>query len=359
MTPQLTVLVNTYNHERFIERCLLSVVEQDFPANETEVIVVDDGSTDHTAEMVRKFQSRVRLIRKENGGQVSAFNTGVAEARGKIIAFLDGDDWWATNKLTAVFRAFEENQQIAAVGHGYFEVDEHDSVRAKWMPEPGCRLTFERPDLVFRSRSSRTFLGTSRLAIRESALARTLPVPVELPFFDNFVFAQAIAIGGALLLAEPLCYYRVHSSNLFISDAPTEQQRRTRYRVLCGLLEHLPARLKTLGASDAAISAFLAFDRAEAARLKLMLNGGWSWETFRAEYMNFHVHYRDPDWGYRVFKNFVLLSTLLMPPKNFYRMRGWYAKHGFRRLRERVGSASLTAPDLAVVRDRTQKIAGH
>ena len=353
MRPQFTVLVNTYNHGLFVERCLRSVVEQDFPASEMEVIVVDDGSTDRTPEILRKFEPRIHLIRKENGGQVSAFNAGVAEAQGEIIAFLDGDDWWAPNKLTSVRRAFDENQQVAAVGHGYFEVDERDSIRARWTPEPGSCLTFETPDLVFRSRSSRTFLGTSRLAIRESALARALPIPPELPFFDNFIFAQAIAMGGALLLAEPLCYYRIHSGNLFISDEPTERQQRTRYKVLCGLLENLPVRLKNLGASEAAISAFLAFDRAEAARLKLVLEGGWPWETFRAELMSFHLDYRDADWGYRLFKNSVLLSTLLMPPRAFYRVRRWYAKHNLRRLREKLGNASLRVPD--ALREPAQK----
>jgi hypothetical protein len=73
--------------------------------------------------------------------------------------------------------------------------------------------------------------------------------------------------------------------------------------------------------------------------------------------MNFHLSYQDPDWGYRLFKNFVLLSALLMPPRTFYRMRAWYAKHDLRRLREKLGSASLTTPDVAVVRDPVQKTA--
>lgn len=343
--PTVTALINTYNHARFIERALVSTLEQDFPRSDLEIIVVDDGSTDRTPEIIRKFEPRVRSIRKPNGGQVSAFHAGVAEASGEVVAFLDGDDWWANAKISRVVATFEQNPHIVAVGHGYFEVDEHDSIRAKWTPEPGTCLTFEDPDQILKSRSSRTFLGTSRLSIRKSILARVMPVPAELPFFDNFIFAQAIAIGGALLLPEPLCYYRVHPGSLFISDAPTRQQQIVRYKVLCGLLESLPTRLKNLGASDAAISAFLAFDRAEHARLKLVLQGGWPWETFRAESMNFHQEYRNPTWGYRLFKSCVLLSTLLMPPRSFYRLRGWYAKHNLRRLRERLGDASLTAPD--------------
>ena len=63
--PIVSVLIDTCNHERFIEK----VLEQDFPAGEREVVVVDDGSSDRTPEVVGKFGPQVRLLRKENGGQ--------------------------------------------------------------------------------------------------------------------------------------------------------------------------------------------------------------------------------------------------------------------------------------------------
>jgi glycosyltransferase involved in cell wall biosynthesis len=344
MTPRVTVLVNTYNHERFIERCLQGVVEQDFPAGEMEAIVVDDGSTDRTPEIAHKFEPRVRLIRKANGGQVSAFNAGVAEARGEVIAFLDGDDWWASNKLTAVVRRLEGNSGVAAVGHGYYEVNENDSIRASWIPDPGSRLSLETPELALRSTNLRTFLGTSRLAIRKSVVDRALPVPPNLPFFDNFIFSQAVAMGGAVLLSEPLCYYRVHRGSLYAADEPTERQLQTRYQLLCGLLESLPARLRNLGISDDAISAFLDFDRTDAKRLKLLVRGGWPWETYRIEKRSFRQTYREADFGYRLFKHVALLSTLVMPPRSYYRLCRWYSVHNIRRFRERLGRAKLAAP---------------
>src|ERR1051325_2162678 len=89
-----SVLIDTYNHERFIEQAIVSVLEQDFPASEREILVVDDGSTDGTPEIVKKFEPQVRLLRKKNGGQASAFNAGIPECKGEIVAFLDGDDWW-------------------------------------------------------------------------------------------------------------------------------------------------------------------------------------------------------------------------------------------------------------------------
>src|SRR5579863_6880831 len=115
--PFLSVLIDTYNHERFIEQAILSVLAQDVAEGEREIIVVDDGSSDRTPEIVRRFEPRVRLIRKTNGGQASAFNVGIPEARGEIVAFLDGDDWWAPNKLTRVMQAMNADPAVGIVGH--------------------------------------------------------------------------------------------------------------------------------------------------------------------------------------------------------------------------------------------------
>src|SRR6202030_2884888 len=121
--PAVTILIDTYNHERFIDEAIVSVLEQDFPRAETEILVVDDGSTDRTPEIVRKFQPDVRLIQKTNGGQASAFNAGIPEAQGKFVAFLDGDDWWAKKKLSVVMDYLAARPHIGVVGHGIYEVD--------------------------------------------------------------------------------------------------------------------------------------------------------------------------------------------------------------------------------------------
>src|SRR6266851_8524001 len=121
--PFVSVLIDTYNHERFIEDAIVSVLAQDFTASDREILVVDDGSTDRTPDIIRKFEPHVRLMRKENGGQASAFNFGIPQARGEIVAFLDGDDWWVRRKLTTVVEAFAKCPDVGAVGHGYHAVD--------------------------------------------------------------------------------------------------------------------------------------------------------------------------------------------------------------------------------------------
>ena len=344
--PIVSVLVNTFNHELFIAKALSSVVEQDFPAAETEIIVVDDGSTDLTPEIVRQFLPRIKFIRKQNGGQVSALLEGLAHATGEIIAFLDGDDWWTQDKLTKVIDAFNRHPQIAAVGHGYYEVNQQGASIRTMAVESECRLSCETPESARHAANLRVFGGTSRMAIRRKALDHLLPIPLILPFFDNFIFSQAIALSGAALLPDLLCHYRLHSKNLYASDSFDEQRFRGRLELLRCLFEHLAPRLKTLGVSSSTISAFLEADQIGAKRLSLALDGGMPIETFRVELSAFRSAYRDPDMGYSLFKMLVLFVTLIMPPKTFYRLQRWYTQRGLMRFRERIGRARLTVPEV-------------
>src|SRR5947207_886583 len=178
--PFASVLIDTYNHDRFIEQAIVSVLEQDFPSSEREILVVDDGSTDNTAALVEKFRPQVRYLRKANGGQASAFNAGIPEARGKIVAFLDGDDWWAKDKLSTVLEVMAKNPEVGAVGHGYYEA--HDGVLPPRTVVPKARYRLHLGD-VHTARlfsSLRGFLGTSRMTMRKSLLDRVLPIHEDL-----------------------------------------------------------------------------------------------------------------------------------------------------------------------------------
>jgi len=93
----ITVVIPAYNAASHIERAIRSVLAQTYPAD--EVIVVNDGSTDHTSEIVRQFGDRVRLIEQANAGVSAARNAGIHAASGEWIAFLDADDEWLPNHL--------------------------------------------------------------------------------------------------------------------------------------------------------------------------------------------------------------------------------------------------------------------
>src|SRR6516165_11751330 len=249
--PLVSVVVDTYNHEAFIGEAIESVLQQEYQLGAVEVLVVDDGSRDGTAKQLSAFTDRVRIVRKENGGQASALNLGVNLAKGDIIAFLDGDDWWHPRKLQAVVSYLLRNPAVGMVGHGIVEVADGNNKRALG---PGELIRF---DLKSESGPATLnqvacFLGTSRLTCRRSVLDRLLPIPEALVIeADEYLFTLGGAVAEVAVLDEPLCYYRLHGHNLYqFSDYDSARLRR-KHSVVAKLAEALPDRLTALGVSAA------------------------------------------------------------------------------------------------------------
>jgi glycosyltransferase involved in cell wall biosynthesis len=340
--PAVTVLVDTYNHERFLEAALVSVLEQDVDPDDREIVVVDDGSTDGTPELVRKFAPWVRYVRKANGGQASAFNTGIAEAQGQVIAFLDGDDWWAPRKLHTVLEALEREPDVGAVGHGIVEAYGPGQHR-ELLPAADLRLHLRSLDGACRFRTSKAFLGTSRFAARKDVLQQVLPLPEALVFeADEFLFTTVAAVADVLVLRQSLTYYRLHANNLFQFHAHDEAKTRQKQRVLEGLVRTLPRTLRRLGAPAEAIAAVIEPIWVDAERLRLSLDGGMPWETYQVEKAAFRLACRHASPGYRVLKSAFLALGLVLPPRQFFRLRQWYAAKGLRKLRELLGKGEPT-----------------
>ena len=336
--PRVTVLIDTYNHERFIERAILSVLDQDMPMDDVEILVVDDGSSDRTPEIVMQFEPRVRLIRKANGGQASAFNLGFAHARAEIIATLDGDDWWAKEKLRRVIETLESNPDVGIVGHGFNE--EYSDGRPLGLILPGkpyhLDLTSEENAELFRHLAA--FFGTSRMTVRKRVLDRILPVPEELTIeADEFIFTLASTLGPAIILNEPLCNYGIHSGNLYQFGKFDPVKARRKLKVLNVLLCELPPRLRQTGTTENVISILFKGTRVDAGRTRLSLDGGSPLEVFAIERAAFKAAYHKVTLRYRVFQSLVLLQTLLLPPRVFYRLRRWYTDKGLSRFRSWTG----------------------
>lgn len=337
----ISILIDTYNHERFIEQAITSVLEQDISATELEIVVVDDGSTDRTPEIVRGFEPRVRLLRKSNGGQASAFNAGMRGLRGEVVAFLDGDDWWEKGKLRAIMDAFRENPGIGAIGNGLYEVDGAGCRRFINVPDREYRVHFQTMEEGVWFRELMSFLGTSRLAIRRSVLDRILPVPNELVVeADEYLAAMAVAVSGAVVLDRPLTNYRLHEANHYQSNSLDRGKLRRKAAALTFLARELPVRLAAAGVSRDVLDATFSPRWVEAERLRLAVEGGMTWETFRVEREAYRTTYESFSTGYAIFLAVVFALCLIIPPKWFYRLRSWYSAGDFRHYRSAIGTAN-------------------
>jgi glycosyltransferase involved in cell wall biosynthesis len=331
MHPAVTVLIDTYNHERFIEEAIVSVLAQDFPATDTEILVVDDGSTDRTPEIVRKFEPRVRLLRKENGGQASAFNAGIPEARGEIVAFLDGDDWWAPNKLSRVMETINADPSLGIVGNGIVMVQLDGSTQSEVLREnfrfqantvEGARL--------FRLRKS--FLGTSRMTIRRDLLRRIGPVPEILRVeADEYLFTLAAVLLPAAILPDAVTYYRYHDANGFQMSVPDPVRLRKKQIVLDSLAKMLASEMQRYQIDPACAQMISEIVQVEADQIRLVLGEGTPAETFRTEWKIYEVLCPTATFSHRMFKRLSLAPSLFLPPKKFYELRSRIVASSFYR----------------------------
>ena len=210
--PFVTVLIDTYNYARYIGQAIDSVLSQDYPADRYEVIVVDDGSTDNTADIVRVYGSRVQYFLKSNGGQASAFNFGFSKVTGDIVALLDADDIWLPDKLKKVAEAFLANADVNLVYHSFSIMEEGSGNKT---PSGYALVSGD----IARNRKtllSYCIYPTSSLTFRRSALEKLLPVPEGLRTqADAFLAALIVFFGRIAAIPERLMCYRIHDANCF------------------------------------------------------------------------------------------------------------------------------------------------
>jgi hypothetical protein len=327
--PFISVLIDTYNHEQFIEQAIASVLGQDFPVSEREILVVDDGSTDKTPDILRKYEPRIRVLRKENGGQASAFNFAIPQCRGEMVSFLDGDDWWAPDKLTQVVDAMNANPEVGIVGHGIVNVQRDGLQLSETLRE---NFQFQANSLagakLFRRRGA--FLGTSRMTIRAELLRRIGPVPEQIKIqADEYLFTMASVLSVAQILPSALTFYRMHDQNRFQLANFDRATLRHKQKCLAALDTTLMQKLGESGIDPAVSRAALAYTHNNAEQLRLALDGGWPWETVATEWQLYRVAHPEAPFSHRVFKCMTLVAALFAPPRSYYRAQRWLSQNPF------------------------------
>jgi len=236
--PYFTVLIDAYNYGRYVEEAVSSALAQDFPREEREILVVDDGSTDDTAARLRRFGNAIRYLYKSNGGQASAFNYGFANGRGEVIALLDADDVWLPEKLSRIYETFHQNPAAGMAYHRLYwwnganeaEADQYFIAVSGHVPESRVAL-LQYP-----------MASTSCVAFRRSALEKLLPVPETLRSqADAFLTALIIFIAPVVAVPDCLGKYRLHATNLFhfTSAKPSREQIQQRMAMRAALLAEI------------------------------------------------------------------------------------------------------------------------
>jgi glycosyltransferase involved in cell wall biosynthesis len=172
----VSVVIPAFNGADYIGETIESILAQTY--RPLEVLVVDDGSTDRTAEIVQRFGDPVRYFRQENAGTAAARNRAVAESRGEFIALLDQDDLWVPHKLERQIPRFAEDPRIGLVFAGIEFFDTHSGkITSTYFP--GAELTL--CDLL-----AHAVLPVQTMLFRRSALEKIGPFDTTLGGTDDW-----------------------------------------------------------------------------------------------------------------------------------------------------------------------------
>jgi len=214
--PLVTILINNYNYGRFLREAIDSALNQTYP--HTEVIVVDDGSTDDSREIIASYGHRIIPVLKVNGGQSSAFNAGFAASHGAWIFLLDSDDIFLSVKTQEVLKLAKQNPLAGLIAHN-LEYCDACGGPIDFLPPPirEHKLVDDRRR-VRQGKVTVLLPATSGLCFRRSVLGQVLPMPEELQGQpDNYVKFVALSLATALLAPESLAIQRIHDRNHYTS----------------------------------------------------------------------------------------------------------------------------------------------
>ncbi|NTW83804.1 MAG: glycosyltransferase family 2 protein [Chlorobiaceae bacterium] len=185
--PQITVIVAVLNQERFIGRCMRSLLAQNFPRQDYEIIVIDDGSTDLTPYALELFREDVHMIRNDqNMGLPAALNRAIAKVRSPYLVRVDADDFVSRSFLQFLYGFISQNSYMDAVACDYNLVDDQGVVieRKSCMDEPiACGIMFRTEQFMDIGMYDEEFLLHEERDLRIRFLKKYSIYRLEIPLY--------------------------------------------------------------------------------------------------------------------------------------------------------------------------------
>ena len=226
-SPLVSVIIPNYNYARYLKEAISSVIAQTY--SNTEIIVVNNGSTDDSLRLLQQFGSQITLIDQENLGQAGARNSGLRAANGDLIAFLDADDFWQNDKLEKQIRLITSETELVYSGISRFR-DTSRRVESILLPQ-------------FKGDCHNYFTDLTAVSIVLSGESTSLFTRNLLNLVGNFdpdlnsasgwdFFRRCSILTNFNFVSEPLTNYRLHSKNMSNSSSNNISDIRKAYRNL-------------------------------------------------------------------------------------------------------------------------------
>ncbi len=242
--PLVSIIISNYNYQNFLRDAVDSALSQTYP--NVEVIVVDDGSTDGSREVIASYGDQIVALLKENGGQASTCNVGYQSAKGEIVFFFDADDTLLFGTVERVVAAFQSEPEVVKVQYRLQNVDANGKPTGD--TQPPYRLPMHSGDLRQRllETNEYTWPATSGNAFLAAVLCQIMPIPEVLcrGIPDIHLCNLSPLYGRVISLDRAGALYRIHGRNNYFRSTGSEDLERL--RVILIALEDNSKRKKEL-----------------------------------------------------------------------------------------------------------------
>ena len=231
-----TCTINNYNYARYVGEAIQSVLDQTVAFD--EIIVVDDGSTDNSLEVIErciKNCKNAKVIAKRNEGQLSCFNEGFKASSGDLIYFLDADDIYLPNYLETTLHFYNQTTDCDFLCCSVQEFGKSDSLKNYVKSEDYCKETGDMGYSLLRTLYYKNLIGsvTSSLSMKRIIIKKILPLPFleewRTRADDCLVLGSSLVGARKYFIPQPLIKYRVHENNYWRNKAyslPEKLRRR-------------------------------------------------------------------------------------------------------------------------------------
>lgn len=220
LDPLVSVIIPAYNHEDYIEDCVLSVIGQTY--ENIEIIIINDGSTDKTEEKILKIiecnDRRIHYVNQDNRGVCKTLNRGLNIATGKYIAFLASDDMWLPNRLERQINFLEKNKHVGFVFADSKFIFNNDTSNLRFSNyKPILNKLFYETNFIkniYFDLFQENFICAITILIRKEALDKVGGFDVNIDFEDYDMWLRLSKEYEAGYIPEVLALYRMHSNNI-------------------------------------------------------------------------------------------------------------------------------------------------
>lgn len=222
--PLVSCIVPAYNVGPYVGAAIESALALDWPADRLQVIAVNDGSTDHTADVLARYADRIEIVTQGNQGFIAAVNAGLERVRGDYIGLLDGDDEWPADRLRIQVAALESAPSVGLV-HGDMEIVDTDGRVLDPSFFGQQRLAVPEGD-VFGPVIRGNFVSGGASLFRASFLDRLWPIPPEAAWPDWWIATRIGEVAQIRTSPGVFNRYRQHGANMGLNASPEQFARR-------------------------------------------------------------------------------------------------------------------------------------